>query len=185
MIYWELFYVFFTVGLFTFGGGHAMIPLLQQQVVAHGWASESTVVDFIAVSESTPGTFAINMATFVGHKMGGAFGTIAAVGGMVLPSFIVIIIVAKFFTNFRDNKYVKSVMSLLHAVVLGLISYAVLTVTITATVSYDSGTAVVDLWAVGLICVLFGITKIFKKIHPILLIVISAILGMLLYGVIL
>ena len=104
MIYLELFYVFFTVGLFNFGGGHAMIPLLQQQVVSHGWVSEQTVVDFIAVSESTPGPFAINMATFVGNKMGGVLGTCAAVFGMVLPSFIVILIVAKFLSNFKDNR---------------------------------------------------------------------------------
>ncbi len=183
MIYLELFYVFFTVGLFTFGGGHAMIPLLQQQVVSHGWVDEQTVVDFIAVSESTPGPFAINMATFVGNKMGGAFGTFAAVVGIVLPSFIVILIVAKFLSNFKDNRYVKNVMEMLHPVVLGLIAYAAVDVSKTALTSSNS--VVFDPWAAALIVVMFLITKIAKKIHPIVLILLSALLGMLVYGVIL
>ena len=183
MIYFELFYVFFTVGLFTFGGGHAMIPLLQQQVVAHGWVSEQTVVDFIAVSESTPGPFAINMATFVGNKMGGALGTFAAVFGMVLPSFVVILIVAKFLTNFKDNRYVKSVMKMLQPVVLGLIAYAAVNVSITALTA--AGSVIFDSWAAALIAILFFMTKLIKKMHPIALIILSAALGMLVYGVIL
>lgn len=183
MIYLELFYVFFTVGLFTFGGGHAMIPLLQQQVVSHGWVSEQTVVDFIAVSESTPGPFAINMATFVGNKMGGVLGTCAAVFGMVLPSFIVILIVAKFLSNFKDNRYVKNIMEMLHPVVLGLIAYAAVNVSMTALTS--SNTVVFDPWAAVLIAVMFLVTKLVKKMHPIVLIVLSALSGMLVYGVIL
>lgn len=183
MIYFELFYVFFTIGLFTFGGGHAMIPLLQQQVVAHGWVSEQTVVDFIAVSESTPGPFSINMATFVGNKMGGGLGTFMAVLGVVLPSFLVILIIAKFLSNFKNNPYVKGAMQMLHPVVLALIAYATVNVSITALSSTNS--LGFDPYAALIIAILFALTKVVKKIHPILLIMLSAAMGILVYGVIL
>lgn len=185
MIYWELFYVFFTVGLFTFGGGHAMIPLMQQEIVAYGWVDAQTVIDFIAVSESTPGPFAVNMATFVGIRMGGALGCFCAVLGIVLPSFIIILIIAKFFKNFGDNKYVQGAFKFLRPAVCGLIGYAAVSITTTAIAYYSGGVAYIDLYAVGMIALLFFINKKFKKLHPIALIGLSAVMGILLYGVIL
>ena len=103
MIYLELFLTFFMIGAFTFGGGYAMLPLMQEQVVAK-WGhiiSAEEIIDFIAVSESTPGPFAINMATYVGSEVGGIFGAVCATLGVVVPSFVVILIVAKCYDKFR------------------------------------------------------------------------------------
>ena len=95
MIYLKLFLTFFKIGLFTFGGGYAMLPLIQQQVVEKQWMTLERVNQFVSISESTPGPFAVNMATYVGAEMGGVFGSVCATLGIVLPSFIVILIVAK------------------------------------------------------------------------------------------
>ncbi|MBO4359724.1 MAG: chromate transporter [Eubacteriaceae bacterium] len=182
MILLELFYVFFTIGLFTFGGGYAMIPLLQQEITARGWVDEATVIDFIAVSESTPGPFAINMATFVGNKMAGIPGCICAVAGMVVPSFVIILIVARFFQGFADNPYVTNVFRYLRPVVLGLISYAALNIITKTVIVYENGAANINIWAVAITAVIFLISRKLKNIHPIVLIMISAVMGVVLYG---
>ena len=106
MIIWELFFTFFKIGLFTFGGGYAMIPMIQDEIVTRGWMSMTQLVDFIAISESTPGPFAVNIATFVGESVSGFSGAFAATFGVILPSFIVILLVAKYFMTFKDNFYV-------------------------------------------------------------------------------
>ena len=178
-IYLELFLTFFKIGLFTFGGGYAMLPLIQQEVVGNGWIGEQEIVNFIAVSESSPGPFAINMATFVGSEMGGIFGAVCSTLGVVLPSFIVILLVAKFFMAFKDNKWVKSVMSGLRPAVIGLIGAAIISVVIE--VFFPSGWSLsafttLSFWSS---LVIFGLMLFlqFKKLHPILIIVLSAALG--------
>ena len=98
MIYLELFYIFLKIGAFTFGGGYAMLPLIQDEVIAHNWIDSQSLIDFIAVSESTPGPFAVNIATYVGAEVGGIFGSFCATLGVILPSFIIILIVAKCFS---------------------------------------------------------------------------------------
>ena len=123
MILFELFITFFKIGLFTFGGGYAMLPLIQDEVAAHNWIAQEDLINFIAVSESTPGPFAINMATYIGTQMGGLLGGICATLGVVLPSFIIILIVAKIFDKFKNNKYVKGCMSGLKPGALGLIGF--------------------------------------------------------------
>ena len=94
MIYLKLFLSFFKIGLFTFGGGYAMIPLIQETVLNNNWMGLEKLIDFIAISESTPGPFAINMATFIGTTKGGFIGAVFSTLGVVLPSFIIILIVA-------------------------------------------------------------------------------------------
>ena len=118
MIFLELFWTFFKIGAFTFGGGYAMLPLVQEAVINHGWLEEKQIADFIAVSESTPGPFAINISTYVGSRMGADFGVLGSVFGafvstlgVVLPSFIIILIVAKFFEKFKKSKTVSGCMS--------------------------------------------------------------------------
>lgn len=180
MIYLELFLTFFRIGLFTFGGGYAMLPLIQDAVLQNAWLSEEAIVNFIAVSESTPGPFAINIATYVGIETGGILGAVCATLGVVLPSFIVILIVAKVYKKFQESKTVKGCMTGLRPTVIGLIASAVLN--IGATVFFPDGFAFADLnfynMAVSLVIAVIGILLIFKKkIHPILLIVISAVLG--------
>ena len=101
MQFLQLFFTFVKIGLFTIGGGYAMIPLIQSEVIAHEWLAQQQLVDFIAVSESTPGPFAINIATFVGMQTYGILGALATTIGVVLPSFVIILIIAKFFLSFR------------------------------------------------------------------------------------
>ena len=121
MIYLELFYTFFLIGLFTFGGGYAMIPMIQEQVVGRGWISEKSLTDFIAISEATPGPFAINISTFVGNSVGGVFGALCATIGVILPSLIIIIIVAMIMKKFMKNRFVQGALAGVKPIVLALI----------------------------------------------------------------
>lgn len=184
----KLFLTFFRIGLFTFGGGYAMLPLIQDAVLENQWLSEEAIVNFIAVSESTPGPFAINIATYVGMERGrdllnlpgGFLGAATATLGVVLPSFIVILIVAKIYKKFQESKIVKGCMTGLRPTVIGLIAAAVLN--IGSTVFFPNGIAFAN-WdfytmAVSLVISVIGLLLIFKKkIHPIILIVVSAALG--------
>ena len=179
MIYLELFYVFFCIGAFTFGGGYAMLPLMQQQVLARGWATTEELIHFIAVSESTPGPFAVNMATYIGAEMGGVFGSVCATLGVVLPSFVVILIVAKCYDAFRQSKVVKGCMSGLKPAVVGLIGGAVLSVGLTVFfpngLSVGAFTQLKFYLAAGITAVMAVLA--FKKVHPIIIICISAAIG--------
>ena len=184
----KLFLTFFRIGAFTFGGGYAMLPLIQDAVLQNKWLSEESIVNFIAVSESTPGPFAINIATYVGMERGralldlpgGFLGAATATLGVVLPSFIVILIVARVYKKFQESKIVKGCMNGLRPTVIGLIAAAVLN--IGTTVFFPDGISLATLnpynILVSLIIAVIGILLIFKKkIHPIILIVISAALG--------
>ena len=179
MIYLELFWTFFMIGAFTFGGGYAMLPLIQEQVTVKGWIAAESLVNFVAVSESTPGPFAINMATYVGSEMGGPFGSVCATLGVVLPSFIIILIVARCYDAFRTNRIVKGCMSGLKPAVVGLIANAVLNVV--ETVFYPTGLslAIFTTPATYISLGIFGtmLFLAFKKVHPIILICISAVVG--------
>ena len=117
----ELFIVFFKIGLLTFGGGYAMIPMIEAEALSRGWITEEMLYNFLAISESTPGSFAVNISTFVGNNVGGVLGSIVATLGVILPSFIIILIIFQFYKKFITNKYVKYVMFGLRAVVVGLI----------------------------------------------------------------
>ena len=184
----NLFLTFFRIGAFTFGGGYAMLPLIQDAVLQNKWLSEEAIVNFIAVSESTPGPFAINIATYVGMERGralldlpgGFLGAAVATLGVVLPSFIVILIVARVYKKFQESKTVKGCMNGLRPTVIGLIAAAVLN--IGTTVFFPDGISLATLnpynIIVSLVIAIIGVLLIFKKkIHPIILIVISAALG--------
>ncbi len=179
MIYPELFITFFMIGLFTFGGGYAMLPLIQEQVIANDWMTNEQIVDFIAVSESTPGPFAVNISTYVGNQTGGIPGGICATLGVVMPSFIVILIVAKYFAQFRNSKAVNGCMTGLKPAVIGMIGSAV--VSVGTTVFFPSGwnVAVFGGLPFYLSLIIFAGTVIlaFRKAHPILIIALSAVLG--------
>lgn len=180
MIYLELFITFFTIGLFTFGGGYAMLPLIQNAVLENQWLSESEIVNFIAVSESTPGPFAVNIATYVGMETGGFLGAVCSTLGVVLPSFCVILIVARIYKQFQESKVVKGCMTGLRPTVIGLIAGAVLTIGQTVFFPNGFGFANLDFYViiVSLIICALGMFLLFKKkVHPIILIVVSAALG--------
>ncbi|MBQ8204113.1 MAG: chromate transporter [Clostridia bacterium] len=179
MIFLELFLTFLKIGAFTFGGGYAMLPLIQEEVLAKGWASEEAIINFIAVSESTPGPFAINMATYIGAEMGGLFGSFCATLGVVLPSFVIILIVAKCYDKFKESKVVRGCMSGLKPAVVGLIGAAILSVAVTVLIPSGFSLAIfsqISLY-VSLAILAIGLVLAFKKVHPIIIICISAVLG--------
>ncbi len=179
MIYLELFWTFFVIGAFTFGGGYAMLPLIQEQVTAKGWVDSQSIIDFIAVSESTPGPFAVNMSTYVGSEMGDILGAFCATLGVVLPSFVIILIVAKCYDRFKHSKTVQGCMTGLKPAVVGLIAGAILTVA--KTVFFPAGLtlAVFTQPSFYVFLGLFGVMLVLalKKVHPILIICISAVVG--------
>lgn len=185
MIYLLLFAEFFKIGLFTFGGGFAMIPLIEQVVSRHNWIDASRFYDFIGVCESTPGPIAINMATFIGSAQGGVLGSIIATFGVVLPSFIIILLVASILTNFTDNKYFKAFLKGVKPVIVALISSTGF-VLLVKSLGYVSITqfnfsllpAIIVLF---IACIYFGLLKFKnKKLSSINIILISAGLGLVL-----
>ena len=185
MILLELFWVFFLIGAFTFGGGYAMIAMIQQQVTSRGWLTAGELVDFIAIAESTPGPIAVNMATFVGAKLGGVLGAACATLGVVLPSFVVILIVARCYRAFCRSKWVKGVMSGLKPAVVGLIGSAVLTVAATVfipngiSLEMDTYTNVSTWFWLAVTGILLAVTLKWKKLHPIVIIGICAAIGII------
>ena len=184
MIYLYLFLEFFKIGLFTFGGGYAMIPLVKEVVLKYGWLTEEGFYNFIGVCESTPGPIAINMATFIGAEQGGILGSIVATLGVVLPSFIIILLVAAVLKKFIKNKHVQAFLKGVKPVVLGLILSTGL-VLLAKVVGYNSITSFnFDLTSVICFALILGIYLLSKlvfkkKIGNILLICISAVLGIL------
>ena len=180
MIFLELFWTFLKVGAFTFGGGYAMLPLIQEEVLAHGWLSSAQIVDFIAVSESTPGPFAINIATYVGSQVGGVFGAVCATFGVVLPSFVIILFVAKCFDRFKNSRIVKGCMSGLKPSVIGLIGAAALSVAATVFAPTGWAFSVFTTLSFWVSLVIFGVCLVLalRKTHPILIICLAAGLGL-------
>lgn len=182
MIYLLLFFEFFKIGLFTFGGGFAMIPLVEEVVLKHNWLSESAFYNFIGVCESTPGPIAVNMATYVGSMQGGLLGSILATLGVVLPSFIIILIVASVLKKFTDNKYFKAFIKGVKPVVVALI-LSVGVILLAKSIGYVSvhefSFDLINIIIFALVCAIFwGVKLIFKKkLSTIPLILISAGLG--------
>lgn len=201
MIYLQLFWEYFKIGLFTIGGGYAMLPLVSQVVIKYSWLTERQLADFVAVAESTPGPFAINLATFVGTTVGngqggfwcGLLGATCATVGVVLPSVIIIIVITKLLDKFRKSKIVDGLLYGMKPVVVGLLGSAVLSLlcreilpnlsTKTYTYNFD-GFSVVSLLLVALFVPLSKVKFKGRKVHPILLILFSAVLGVVLFGVV-
>ncbi len=179
MIYLELFLTFLKIGAFTFGGGYAMLPLVQSEVLSKGWMTAEELINFVAVSESTPGPFAVNVATYVGSTTAGVPGAICATLGVVTPSFLVILLVARIYRAFQQNFAVQGVLRGLRPTVAGLIAAAVLSVG--QGVFFPDGT-LISVFSTYLFWISAGIfvlnlILVFKKISPILLIGLSAALG--------
>ena len=192
MDFLELFLTFLMIGAVTFGGGYAMLPMIQEQVGAR-WGdiiSEESLVNFVAVSESSPGPFAINMATYVGATVGGqhggvwmsVLGSFCATMGVVLPSFVIILIVAKCYEKFKTNRIVKGCMTGLKPAVVGLIGGAVVGVVETVFCPAGWSVTVFTNPAAYISLGIFGVMVVlaFKKVHPIIIISVSAVVGILL-----
>ena len=196
MIYLQLFWTFFKIGLFTIGGGQAMIPMIIQEVVEKGWLTSEEVQSFIAISESTPGPFAVNIASYTGVSVlqsagigESILGAVCATFGVVLPSLIIITLVAMAFSNLIKKPAVQSVLSYVRSTVTGLlvavfVGFVLSTLFgISSVLSHDA--VQFDLIGTCLFVFLFGISFVKikgKTLQPILIIVISAAIGMLCYG---
>lgn len=185
MIYLELFLNFLKIGAFTIGGGMAMIPLIGNVLISKNWITNELFINFIAIAESTPGPFAINIATFVGYNIGGFFGAFVCVLGLFLPSFIIILLIFKFFDRFMKNTHIKNAFNALRPAVIGLIACAFVSIGYNSFFSEKVGIeSLIGVIMTIIIISLMQIKKL-KKIHPIFFILMSAGLGILIYGVIL
>lgn len=190
MILFELFITFFEIGLFTFGGGYAMISLIREQTINNGWLTEAELLNMIAVSESTPGPIAINMATFVGSTQAGILGSAVATLGVVLPSFIIILIISALIKNFLKFKGVQAALSGVRPCVVALILGTALTFAAGTLLGFSNTggfSLSPDLKAIAIFISVFAVSFIYKKLKnkkpsAIILILVSAGLGMLLYS---
>ena len=173
MIYLQLFISFFKIGLFGFGGGYAVLPLIQHEILSHGWLTEAELTDIIAISQVTPGAIGINSATFVGYTVTGSiWGAVVAVFAIVLPSFIIMLALCRFVLAVQKNRYMSFALSGLRLVVVGLIAAAALML-VGAEIFIDYKSFI-----------LFGAVFILSlkfKLHPILLILLAGIAGAVLY----
>ena len=185
MIYLDLLLGFLQVGCFSFGGAYAAIPLIQDVVRAYGWMDEEMLTYMIAVSESTPGPIMVNMATYVGAAKGGILGAIIATTAVVLPAFIIIILVMVVMKKFLQNPYVKAVLSGLNPCIIGIILATGLWMILkNSGIASGSIDILTTCLIVGIGAIYFGSRKFKKRgISPITLICLSAVVGVIAYGV--
>ena len=182
MIYLTLFLEFFKMGALTFGGGYAMIPFIEETVLRHEWMTTRELVDFIAVSESTPGAFAVNISTYVGAEVGGFLGALCATFGLVLPPFLIILLIAKVYEKFKKNTLVQGAMLGLKSTVVGLIAATVLSVGKEVFFSGGISAQVFTTANFYISLVIFAVALfllLYKKLNPILIIAGSAAVGIL------
>lgn len=182
MIFAELFITFFIIGMFTIGGGYAMLSLIQNEVVTvHGWIDYGTFTDIVAISQMTPGPIGINSATYIGYQVlanSGAseltciLGSFTATFAVVLPSFIIVLALCKVYEKWRDHYLFKGVMSGLKPATLGLIG--------TAALSLATPENFID-WKSFVICILAFIALYLKKIGPFAIIGLGALVGLITY----
>lgn len=196
MIYLQLFWTFFKIGLFTIGGGQAMIPMISQEVVEKGWLTLDEVQSFIAISESTPGPFAVNIATYTGVSVlqsagvgESILGAICATFGVVLPSLVIITLIALAFSNFIKKPAVQSVFVYVRSTVTGLLIAVFVGLVLSTLLGVSSVLShepvQFDVIGTCLFALLFGLSLIRikgKTLQPIWLIIISAVIGTLCYG---
>lgn len=189
MIYLRLFLVFLEIGAVSFGGGYGMISLIREKVLGYGWLTEEEFLSFIAVSESTPGPLAVNMATFIGSSQGGFPGALCATLGVVLPSFCIILLIAALMRNLLKYAGVNAALGGIRPAVVGLILGTALTMALGTLFGFSAvGDSVVPDWRglaiLGILLVLHALCRRFRHRppSPILMILLSAGLGILLYG---
>lgn len=185
MIYLQLFIEFFKVGLFSVGGGLATLPFLYNISDKLGWYSYEELANMIAISESTPGPIGINAATYVGNTVAGVLGAIIATFALIIPSIIIIIIISKFLNKFKDSKHVKNVFYGLRPASVGLIAaagFSVITMSLLNLEQYNKTGILGDIFNIkaiifAIILLIITNLKKTKKLHPVVFIVISALVG--------
>ena len=178
MIYLQLFLSFLQIGLFSFGGGYAAMPLIQGQVVTqHGWLSMEEFTDLITISQMTPGPIAINSATFVGIKIAGIPGALVATGGCILPSCVIVTLIAKLYLKYRNMAMLQGVLNSLRPAVVAMIASAGISILLTA--FWGSGAAMDLLRTNWVLVVIFVICLVLLqkfKMNPIWVMVLAGVL---------
>jgi len=175
MIILKLFLEFFKVGLFTFGGGYAMVPLIQKDIVGgYHWLTMEQFTNIVAIAEMTPGPIAVNSATFVGYKLAKFWGALVSTIGVVLPSFLVIWAIASVFLSFQDNPIVQAAFRGLRPAVLGMIIVAAISVSSVSNIATTGFKSILVVLGVILGVVIF-------KVHPILVFILSGVIGILFF----
>ena len=189
MIYLELFLTFLQIGALSFGGGYSMISLIREKALLHNWMTNDDLLNMIAVSESTPGPIAVNMATFVGASKGGVLGAILATLGVVLPSFLIILLIATLIRNFLKFKSIQGILGGVRPCVIGLILATAITMLISTVLRIDTigNELTPDGRALLIFACIVSVSLISKRIRkrppsPILMILVSAGLGILFYS---
>ena len=179
MIYLQLFWTYLKIGIFGFGGGYAMLSMIQFEVVDHhGWMTIEEFADMVALSQMTPGPVSINIATFIGYNVGGIWGSLVATAAIVMPSLLMLLFVLKFLFKNKENYIVKTTLSSMKPVIAGLIFVAALTMM--NPVSFpDAGLHGSNISVI--ICAVSFVATYFAKINPILLILASGLVGYLIY----
>ena len=168
----KLYLAFLKIGTFSFGGGYAMLPFIQKEIVEkNNWISSAEFTDIIGISQMTPGPVAINSATFVGYKISGVIGSIVATLGVITTSFILVVIINRILDKFKEFKMVQAALLGMKPALIALIIYAFWDLAIDA---YKD-------WKSIFITVIIAVVLWSKKVHPILVIVIAAILGLVFY----
>lgn len=185
MILFELFINFFIIGLISIGGGLSTIPLMTEILTSRGWMLQTEILDMIAVSEMTPGPIGINMATYAGNKTAGVPGGILATMGLVAPSIIIIVIVAHFYTKYRNNDYVNGTMRIIRPVVTGMIAAVCANLAVISFFNIELFNETGVFFNIFnplpiLIGVLVFVASYKFKVHPVILIVSSAVIGIIL-----
>lgn len=168
--YWELFVVFMRIGGFTFGGGLAMLPMIQKEIVDNKhWASHQEVLDYFSIGQVTPGAIAVNTATFIGYKVAGVFGGVVATVGVIFPSIVIITLITAFLANFASLEIVEHAFNGIRAAVSVLIAIAVWQM---------AKTAIVD-WLSLFLFIIVSFLMLFKVTNPVVLVLLSAVLGLI------
>ena len=191
MIYLQLFLSFLKVGAFAFGGGYAMLSLIGDSVLGYGWMTEEELLNFVGVETVIPGPIAVNMATYIGYEQGGFLGALLATIGVVLPSFIIILIVAVCIKNLLKYPPVKTFIASMRPALGGLIVSVAVTMALAVFLSIDNVSTInlsFDPRTLVVLAVVIAIPIIWKRIKKkefsaILLVVISGVVGMLLFGI--
>ena len=164
---WQLFDVFAKIGAFTIGGGYAMIPIIQREMSRRGWISDEELPDIVALSQSAPGVMAVNISIFAGYRLRGVPGSIAATLGSILPSFVIILAIALFFSAFRDNPWVERAFKGIRPVVIALIAVPMVNMARKACTS----------WWKWLLAVLALVLVAFLNVSPIYILIVVLVLG--------
>lgn len=180
MIYWQLFLSFLQIGALSFGGGYAAMPLIQNQVVdIHQWLSLSEFTDLVTISQMTPGPIAVNSATFVGIKVGGVLGAVIATIGCILPSCIIVTIIAYFYMKYRHLQVLQDILSVLRPAVISLIAVAGLSILMSA----FFGENIISLTSLKIHMVVIFVVCMYllvkKKTNPILVMILAGVLNVM------